>query len=71
MNVLLFAGSIAAIILGHMALKQIDASRGHLSGRGLAVFGTVLGYVTVAAVIIAAAVVIIVKFVLHTNGATT
>ena len=35
----------AAIICGHIALSKIKASAGSLSGRGLAIAGTILGYV--------------------------
>jgi len=34
-----------AIICGHIALSQIKASAGHLTGRGVALAGTILGYV--------------------------
>jgi Domain of unknown function (DUF4190) len=36
-------GSIAAVILGHIALRNIR--RTHASGRGLAIAGLVLGYI--------------------------
>jgi hypothetical protein len=39
-------GAVAAIITGHVALTQIKKSGE--SGRGLALAGTVVGYVTVA-----------------------
>lgn len=35
----------AAIITGHIALSQIKASAGQLTGRGLALAGTIIGYV--------------------------
>jgi hypothetical protein len=38
-------GSILAVIFGHIALSQINASRGWQSGRGMAIAGLVLGYV--------------------------
>jgi hypothetical protein len=37
-------GSIAAVILGHEALRQIRASHGRQTGKGLAVGGLALGY---------------------------
>jgi hypothetical protein len=37
-------GSILAIVLGHIALSQIDRSQGAQSGRGFAVAGLALGY---------------------------
>jgi hypothetical protein len=39
-------GAVAAIITGHVALTQIK--RSGESGRGLALAGTIVGYVTVA-----------------------
>jgi len=38
----------AAIVCGHIALSKIKASAGSLSGRGLAIAGTILGYVGLA-----------------------
>ncbi|HEX5791212.1 MAG TPA: DUF4190 domain-containing protein [Luteolibacter sp.] len=40
--------SPAAIILGHIALSQIKKSGGRLTGFGLALAGTILGYVGLA-----------------------
>jgi hypothetical protein len=40
-------GSVAAIVLGHVALRQISESGGRQSGRGLAVAGLVIGYFSV------------------------
>ena len=40
-------GSIAAIVLGHMAKKQIKESGGTQTGDGLATAGLVLGYIGV------------------------
>jgi hypothetical protein len=40
----LVGGSILAIILGHVAVKQIDRSGGREGGGGMAVAGLVLGY---------------------------
>jgi hypothetical protein len=37
--------SIPAVILGHVALRQINASRDAIGGRGLAKAGLILGYV--------------------------
>ena len=39
-------GAVAAIITGHVALTQIKESGE--SGRGLALAGTIIGYVTIA-----------------------
>jgi len=39
-----FVGSVAAIVMGHIALRQIDRSQGTQYGRPLAVAGLTLGY---------------------------
>ena len=44
---LYWIGSIVALIFGYIAKKQIDASGGTQSGRGMAVAGIVLGWVGV------------------------
>jgi phage FluMu protein Com len=36
--------SLLAIVFGHIALSKIDASRGRLTGRGMAMWGLGLGY---------------------------
>jgi hypothetical protein len=59
-NVLLLVGSLAAIVLGHLALHEIRHAAGRLSGRGLAIAGAVLGYAVVIASLVAAIVVLIV-----------
>ena len=38
-------GSILAIVLGHVALGQIDRAGGRQAGRGIALAGLVIGYV--------------------------
>jgi hypothetical protein len=48
-----WVGSVAAIILGHVALRQINESGGRQSGRGMAVAGMVIGYVSVLVVALA------------------
>jgi len=40
--------SIAAIVTGHMAKKEIKESMGQLGGDGMAVAGLVMGYASVA-----------------------
>lgn len=40
------ATGIPAVILGHMALKEIARSNGQESGKGMAIAGLVLGYIT-------------------------
>ena len=42
--------SIAAVVLGHMALSQIKRSAGRLKGSGMAIAGLVLGYGSVAVI---------------------
>ena len=37
-------GSVLAVVFGHVALRQINASGGRQGGRGLAVGGLILGY---------------------------
>jgi hypothetical protein len=37
-------GAIAGVILGHTALRQIDASGGAQGGRGIATIGLLVGY---------------------------
>jgi hypothetical protein len=39
-----FLGSLAAIVMGHVALSQIARSRGMQTGRAAALIGTALGY---------------------------
>ncbi len=47
-------GSVVAVVLGHAALRQIAASGGRQTGRGLAVAGLVIGYagILVAALVL-------------------
>jgi type IV pilus assembly protein PilA len=40
----LFPAAVAAIILGHVSLSDINRSAGRLRGRGMAITGLVLGY---------------------------
>jgi hypothetical protein len=44
-------GAIATIICGHMALSSIGKARGGLGGRGMAVTGLVMGYVSILLVV--------------------
>jgi Domain of unknown function (DUF4190)/Domain of unknown function (DUF1707) len=37
-------GSLAAVIMGHVALRQINRSGGRQTGRGVAITGLALGY---------------------------
>ena len=43
--------SIAAIVIGHMAKKEIKESMGQLSGDGMATAGLVMGYASIALVL--------------------
>lgn len=54
-NFLLCSGILAPvpIIVGHMALREIDSSNGRLGGRGLALAGLILGYVALGLLIVA------------------
>ena len=45
-------GSIAGIILGHTALRQINESGGTQSGRSLAIAGLLLGYFWIGIVVL-------------------
>ncbi|GIW06603.1 MAG: hypothetical protein KatS3mg060_1408 [Dehalococcoidia bacterium] len=41
-------GAVIAIVCGHLALRDIEASSGAVEGRGLAIAGLILGYAQVA-----------------------
>ncbi len=43
-----FLAGVPAVILGHMALKEINLSNGTQGGKGQAITGLVLGYISVA-----------------------
>lgn len=53
-------GSILAVILGHVALRQIASSQGAVGGRGLALTGLVLGYAAIGIAIIVTFVMILI-----------
>ncbi|KQR98125.1 hypothetical protein ASG12_14320 [Williamsia sp. Leaf354] len=55
---LLFVG-IPAVILGNMAIAEIDAAHGSQDGRGMAVAGRVLGWIAIALTIIVLVIVLI------------
>jgi hypothetical protein len=44
-------GSLLAVILGHMAKREIDRTGGRQGGRGLAIAGLILGWLGVAGII--------------------
>ena len=54
-----WVGSILALIFGYIAKRQIDASEGRQTGRGLAIAGIVLGWVGVGVLAIIAVVIVI------------
>ena len=43
-------GPILGVVFGHMAIREIDRSNGHLQGRGLAQAGLILGYIGIGLV---------------------
>jgi uncharacterized membrane protein len=45
-------GSVFALVLGLIALSQIEASQGRQTGRGMAIAGIVLGLVGVATLLL-------------------
>ena len=45
-------GSIGAVVLGHMAKRQIAASNGRQTGDGLATAGLVIGYIGISLLLI-------------------
>jgi hypothetical protein len=45
-------GSVAAVIMGHVALSQIRNSGGREQGKGIAVGGLVLGYMGIATLLL-------------------
>ena len=45
-------GSLLAVVFGHKAKSEIDASGGRQSGRGLAVAGLVLGYIGIGLIVL-------------------
>jgi hypothetical protein len=60
-------GSIAAIITGHLAKKEIKESQGTISGDSMATAGLIMGYVQLGLVIIAAIIAIILILVAGAN----
>lgn len=59
-------GAVLALIFGYQARKQIDASGGRETGRGMAIAGIVLGWVGVAGIIL-----LIVLFAVTFNSRST
>ena len=61
-------GSLAAIILGHIAKSEIRKSNGTLTGNGLATAGLVLGYVQWGLTVIGIAIAVLVFGYAASNG---
>jgi hypothetical protein len=47
-----FIGAVAAIILGHLAKKEIRESGGMIKGSGMATAGLILGYIQLVLIVI-------------------
>jgi hypothetical protein len=60
-------GSLAAIITGHLANKEIDESNGLLSGRGMATAGLILGYVQLGFFFLALIMIIVLLIIFSAN----
>ena len=63
-----FIAGIPAIIVGKQAQREIDASNGWLTGRGMATAGIVMGWIEVALGILAVVVVVLVFVFGHAAG---
>ena len=48
-----FFGSLAAVITGHLAKKEIRESNGQLTGDGMALAGLIMGYIQLAFILLA------------------
>ncbi len=40
--------AVPAVVLGHIALVRVGQSSGRLTGKGLAIFALITGYITIA-----------------------
>lgn len=58
-TILPFLGSIAALVAGYAAKKEIRESNGRLTGDGLATAGLIMGWVNVALGVLAACLVVL------------
>ena len=61
-------GSIVALVLGYLALREIRQNPEVIEGRGMATAGIILGWVAMATLVLAIAVGI---YIWRTNGAPT
>jgi hypothetical protein len=57
--VLPFVGGVLGVVLGHVALSQINQSEGREQGRGMAIAGLIIGYANLALSLIVIALVIV------------
>lgn len=60
-NVLLGVGSLASVISGHLALRELQQQPDRLTGRWLAITGLVFGYLGIIAAIIVLATILLVR----------
>lgn len=60
-----FAGSLAAIICGHLALSRIRKSGNRLAGKGMAIAGLVCGYFTLVISVAALTAAIVTPIIMH------
>jgi len=60
-------GSIAAIVTGHLAKKEIKESHGTLNGNSWATAGLILGYIQIGLVVLAGIAAIVLILVLGAN----
>ncbi len=60
-------GSLAAIVTGHLANKEINESNGMLSGKGMATAGLILGYIQIGFIVLALIAIIVLIIVFSAN----
>ncbi len=70
-SLIFFLGSIAAVVFGHIALKQITASQNTLAGRGMAIAGLTLGYLVIIATTVIGLVALVMSIMLGATGRPT
>ena len=46
--------AIPAVICGHLALREIKAAQGSMSGKGYAIFGLIVGYLDIVILVVCA-----------------
>jgi hypothetical protein len=57
--VLPFVGGVLGVVLGHVALSQINQSEGREEGRGMAIAGLIIGYANLALSLLVIALIIV------------